>query len=162
MRISALFLVCSTAEYCDPVWCRSTHTHLNNSILNDALRIVTGCLRPTPTENLPVLAGTQPAELRRLGATFSLANRAIHDLDNVLHGQLVGQQDAYQGRLRSRRPFVPATWKLFDSVSKQDIRMKQWTKPKWDADYLKNTSRVRAFVPRVSSRPLGMSLPKTS
>ena len=30
-------------------------------------------------EDLPVLAGIQPAELRRLGATLSLANRAIHD-----------------------------------------------------------------------------------
>ena len=95
LRISALSSVYSTAEYCAPVWCRSTHTGLIDSILNDALRIVTGCLRPTPTEDLPVLAGIQPAELRRLGATLSLANRAIHDPDHVLHGQLVGKQDAH-------------------------------------------------------------------
>ena len=49
LRISALFLVYSTAEYCAPVWCQSTHTRLIDSILNDALRIVAGCLRPTPT-----------------------------------------------------------------------------------------------------------------
>ena len=90
VHISAISFV-----YCAPVWCRSTHTHLINSILNDALRIVTGCLCPTPTEDLPVLGGVQPAELRRLGATFSLANRAIHDFDHVLHGQ----QNAHQGRL---------------------------------------------------------------
>ena len=58
-------LVYSTAECCTPVWCRSMHTRLIGSILNDALRIVTGYLRPTPTEELPVLAGIQPAELRR-------------------------------------------------------------------------------------------------
>ena len=81
LRISALSLVYFTAEYCAPVWCRSTHTCLIDSILNDALRIVTGCLRPTPTEDLPALAGIQPAELRRLGATLFLANRAIHDPD---------------------------------------------------------------------------------
>ena len=40
--------------------------------------------------------------------------------------------------------------------------MKQWTKHKWNANYLVSTSRVRAFIPRVSSRPLGMSLPRTS
>ena len=57
LRISALSLVYFTAEYCAPVWCRSTHTSLIDSILNDALRIVTGCLRPTPMENLPALAG---------------------------------------------------------------------------------------------------------
>ena len=47
-------------------------------------------------EDLPVLAGIQPAELRQLVATISLANRAIHDPNRVLHGQLVGQQDAHQ------------------------------------------------------------------
>ena len=162
LRISALSLVYFTAEYCAPVWCRSTHTRLIDGILNDDLRIVTGCLRPTPTEDLPVLAGIQPGELRRLGATLSLTNRAIHDPDHILLGQLVGQQNAHLGRLRSRRPFVPTAWKLFDSLSKLDIRVKQWTKQKWNADYLESTSRVRAFIPRVSSRPLGMSLPRTS
>ena len=108
LLISALSLVYSTAEYCAPVSCHSTLTRLIDSILNDALRIVTGCLRPTTTEDLPVLAGIQPAELRRLEATLSLVNCAIHDPDHELHGQLVGQEDAHLGRLRSRRPFVPA------------------------------------------------------
>ena len=162
MRISTLSLIYPTAKYCAPVWCRSTHACLIDSILNDALRIITGCLRPTPTEDFPVLASTQPAELRRLGATLSLANRAIHDPDRVLHGQLVGQQDGHLGRLRSRRPFVPAAWKLLNSLSELNIRVKPRTKHKWNADYLETTSRVRAFIPRFSSRPLGTSLPKTS
>ena len=125
LRISALSLVYSTAEYCAPDWCRSTHTYLIDSILNDALCIVTGCLGPTLTEDLPVLAGIQPVELRRLGATLSLANRATHDSDHALHGQLVGQQDAHLERLRSRRLFVPAAWKLLDSLSELDICVKQ-------------------------------------
>ena len=154
LRISALFLVYSTAEHCAPVWCRSTHTRVIDSILNDALRIVTRCLRPTPTEDLPVLAVIQPAELHQLGATLSLANRAIHDSDHVLHGQLVGQQDAHLERLKSRRPFVPAAWKLSGSLSKLDIHVKQWMKHKWNAYYLESTSRVRAFIPRFSSKPL--------
>ena len=112
--------------------------------------------------DLAVIAGIQPAELRQLEATLSLTNCAIHDPDHVLHEQLVGQQDAHQGRLRSRRPFVPAAWKLLGSLSKLDIRVKQWTKHKWNADYLESTSRVRAFIFRVSLRPLGMSLPRTS
>ena len=161
LRISALSLVYFTAEYCAPVWCRSTHTRLIDSILNDVLRMATGCLRPTPTEDLPVLAGIQPAELRRLGSTLSLANRAVHDPEYVLHGKLVGQQDAHLGRLSSRRPFVPAAWKLLGSLSELDIRVKQWTNHKWNAD-LESISRVRAFIPRVSLRPLGISLPRTT
>ena len=54
--ITTLSLVYSTAEYCGPVWCRSAHTRLIDSVLNDALHIVTGCLRPTPTDHLPVLS----------------------------------------------------------------------------------------------------------
>ena len=73
LRIATLSLVYSTAEYCAPVWCRSAHSRIIDSVLNDALHIVTGCLRPTPTDHLHVLSGIQPAELRRLGATLSLA-----------------------------------------------------------------------------------------
>ena len=48
------------------------------------------------------------------------------------------------------------------SLSKLDICVKQWTKHKWNVNSLKSTSRVRAFMPMVSSKPLGMSLPRTS
>ena len=47
LRIATTSLVYSTAEYCAPVWCCIAHTRLTDSVLNDALRIVTGCLRPT-------------------------------------------------------------------------------------------------------------------
>ena len=70
LRIATLSLVYSTAEYCAPIWCCSTHTRLIDSVLNDALRIVTGCLPPTPTDYLPVLSGIQPAELCQLEQTF--------------------------------------------------------------------------------------------
>ena len=81
------------AEYYAPVWCRSAHTRLIDSVLNDALRIVTGCLRPTPTDHLPVLSDIQPAELRRLGATLSLAYRGSLVPDHILHGLLSGSSD---------------------------------------------------------------------
>jgi len=68
LRIATLFH--SIAEYCAPVWCRSAHTRLIDPAINDALRIVTGCLRPTPAVNLPILTGIQPAELCRSGATL--------------------------------------------------------------------------------------------
>ena len=74
LRIATLSLVYSTAQHCAPVWCCSAHTRLIDSVLNDALRILTGCLRPTPTDHLPVLLDIQPAELHRMGATLSLAH----------------------------------------------------------------------------------------
>ena len=116
LRIATLSLVYLTAEYCAPVWCRSVHIRLINSVLNDALRIVTGCLRPTPTDHLPVLSSIQPAELRRMGATLSLAYRGSLDPNHILYGLLSGSSDTRQVRLRSRRPFVPAARNLLDNL----------------------------------------------
>ena len=93
LRIATLSLVYSTAEYYAPVWCRSAHIRLIDSVLNDALRIVTGCLRFTPTDHLPILLGIQPTELRRMGATLSLAHRGSPDTDHILYGLLSGSSD---------------------------------------------------------------------
>ena len=158
LRIATLCLVHSAAEYCAPVWCRSAHTRLIDSVLNDALRIVTGCLRPTPTDHLPVLSGIQPAELRRMGAPLSLAYRGSLDPDHILYGLLNESSDIRQVRLRSRRPFVPAARNLLDNLARLSIRASEWKNHKWKTEYCKNVSRLRAFVPETSARPVGMGL----
>ena len=81
LRTPALSLIYSTAEYCAPAWCRSAHTRLIDSVLNDALRIV----RPTPTDNLPVLSIIQTAEPRRQEATLSLPSRSSLDTGHWPH-----------------------------------------------------------------------------
>ena len=73
--------------------------------MKDALRIVTGCLRPTPADNLPILTGIQPAELRRNGATLSLARRGMEP-GHLLHSALTNSPSADARRFRSRRPFI--------------------------------------------------------
>ena len=158
LRIATLSLVYSTAEYCAPVWCRSAHTHLIDSVLNDALRIVTGSLRPTPTDHLPILSGIQPAELCRMGATLFLAYRGSLDPDHILHGLLSGSSDTGQMRLRSRRPFVLGVRNLLDNLARLGIRASEWTNLKWKTEYCEGASRLCAFVPRTSARPVGMGL----
>ncbi len=64
LRISTEALVFTAAEYCAPAWCRSPHVKKLDTALNDALCTVSGCLRATPTHQLPVLAGIAPAEVR--------------------------------------------------------------------------------------------------
>jgi len=86
----------STAEYCTPVWCRSAHTRLIDPAINDALRIVIGCLRPTPADNLPILVGIEPAELRRSGATLSLARSAMEP-GHLLHSAFTRPSSATHG-----------------------------------------------------------------
>ena len=160
LRIATLCLVYSTAEYCAPVWCRSAHFRLIDSVLNDTLRIVTGCLRPTPTDHLPILSGIQPAELRRMGATLSLAHRGSLDPDHILYGLLSGSSDTGQVRLRSRRPFVAVVRNHLDSLAGLGIRASEWTNHKWKTEYCENVSRLRAFVPGTGARPVGMGLPR--
>ena len=121
LRIATLSLVYSTAEYCVPVWCRSAHTRPIDSVLNNALHIVTGCLHPTPTDHLPVLSGIQPAELCQMGATLSLAHRGSLDPDHILYGFLSGSSDTLQVRLRSRCQFVPAARNLLDNLARLGI-----------------------------------------
>ena len=149
-------------EYCAPVWCRSAHTRLIEIVLNDALGIVTGCLRPTSTDYLPVLAGVQPAELRRLGATLSLEYRGSLDPGHILHELLTGSPDGYRERLKSKRPFVSAARKLLQDLSELDIRAAQWTDFKWSTEYSECSSDLRAFISRTSTRPMGMGLPRSS
>ena len=162
LHIATLSLVYSTAEYCAPVWCRSAHTRLIDSVLNDALRIVTGCLRPTPTDHLPVLSGIQPAELRRLGTTLSLAYYGSLDPDHILYGLLSGSSNTRQVRLRSRRPFVPGAQNLLDNLARLGIRASEWTNHKWKTEYCENASRLRAFVAGSGARPVGMVLPRAA
>ena len=144
LRIATLSLIYSAAEYCAPVWCRSAHTRLINSVLNDALRMVTGCLHPTPTDHLPILSGIQPAELRRMGATLSLAYCGSLDPNHILYGLLNG------------------SWNLLDNFARLGIRASKWTNHKWKTEYCEIASRLRAFVPGTGARPVGMGLPRAA
>ena len=162
LSIATLSLVYSTAEYCAPVWCRSAHTRLIDNVLNDALRIVTWCLRPTPTDHLPIFSDIHPVELCRLGATLFLAHRGSLHSDHILHGLLSGSSDTGQVRLISRRPFVPAAQNRLDNLARLGIRASEWTNHKWNAEYCKGASRLRAFVPWTGTRPVGKDLSRAA
>ena len=159
---TTLSRVYSTAEYCVPVWCRTAHTRLIDSVLNDALRLITECLRPTPTDHLPVLSGIQPTELRRPRATLSLAHHGSLDPNHILYGLLSGSSYTRQARLRSRRLFVSAARNLLDNLARLGIRSSEWKNYKWKTEYCENASKLRAFVPETGARPVGMGLPRAA
>ena len=48
-----------------PVWARAPHGWKLNKELNSACRAVTGCLKPTHVEDLHLLAGIAPPDIRR-------------------------------------------------------------------------------------------------
>ena len=143
LRSASLSLVFSTAECCAAVWCCSAHTRLLDSVLNDALSIITGCLRPTPTNHLSILSGIQPVELRRLRATFSLAKRCTLDLDHIFHNQVGGSLDVHKENLKSNAHLCPLRGNLSCVLSKLSIRSNQWTNYNWRTEYSKSTSTLR-------------------
>jgi len=94
---ATLSLVRSVADHYATAWCRSAHTQHIEPTIKDALRIATGCLRPAPLNNLPVLTGIQQAELHHKKSMLSLVCRALKPGD-LLHSALTGRLDEKQRR----------------------------------------------------------------
>jgi len=143
------------------LWC----PHPPHLAINDALRIVTGYLRPTPPDNLHISAGIQPAELLRKGATLSLARRAMEP-GHLLHSALTCPLSGNTRRLKSRHPFpfVPATQQLVSSSdNNNNIRVVLWADHRCNAEWLDNdnTTRLRTSIPDIGTHPPGMALPRT-
>jgi len=156
LRTATLALVHLTAEYCTPVWCRSARTCFIDPTINDALRIVTVCLCPTPADNLPIIAGIQPAELCRSGATLSLGCRATEP-GHLLHSVLIRPLSAVVRRLKSRHSFVPAAEQLISFADNNNICAAQWADHQWNTEWVDNP-RHRSLIPDTGTRPPGMTL----
>ena len=105
LRTGSLALVYSAAEYASPAWCRSTHTRKLDVALNGTMRIITGCMRPTETTFLPVLAGITPPDIRREARVAKLTVTAKNNSDYLLHYKVTAADAACPQRLVSRRPF---------------------------------------------------------
>jgi len=159
LRTATPALLHSTAESCAPVWCRSAHTRLINPTINDALLTVTGCLRPAPADNLPILAGIQPAEIHRRGATLSLGCRAVEP-GNLLHSALTRPSGAAARRLKSRHPFVPAAKQLISFSDNNNVRAAQWADHQWNAEWADNLTILRTSIPDTGALTPGMTLPR--
>ena len=91
-----------------------------------------------------------------------MAHRGSLDPDHILHGLLSVSSDTRQVRLRSRRTFVPAARNHLDNLARLGIRASEWVNHKWKTEYCENASRLRAFVPGTSARPVGMGLPRVA
>jgi len=146
LQTATLALVHSTAEYCAPVWCRSAHTRLIDPDISNASQIVTGCLCPTPADNLSILASIQPAELCHKGATLSLACHAMEP-GHLLHSVLICPLSANAWRLKSRHPFVPATHEFIIS-SDNNIHMRTLDRSLMECGMVGQPHKTPHFHPR--------------
>ena len=89
----------SAAEYCSPVWSRSSHTHYVDTQLNTTMRIITGTIRSIPLPWLPVLS--PPPYIRRVTFTQRMLQK-VKDCPHLpIHADIFNPPTA---RLPSRRP----------------------------------------------------------
>ena len=119
-----LALVHFTAEYGVPVWCCSAHTHLINKPINDALRIVTKCLHPTPTDNLFILSGIQPIELCYQKVILSLVC-CTQAPEPLQYERLLSPLGGQLQQLKLRNTFVPASLELLNDRTQSGTNIAQ-------------------------------------
>lgn len=65
LRTTALALCFSAGEYASPVCGRSSHTKKVDVALNESCRLIIGCLKNIPVEQLYILSGIAPPLIRR-------------------------------------------------------------------------------------------------
>ena len=76
-------------SYACPVWARSSHASKLDPELNDACRSITGCLRPTNGDELSLLAGIAPPDIRRDVCTRVEKKKQETNATHSLHDQVV-------------------------------------------------------------------------
>jgi len=117
------------------------------------LRIVTGCLRPTPADNLPILAGIQPAELRCNGATVSSTppcHGAWTSAPLSAHPSIECRSTAPQ----IETPICIRRTTTHQCFWQQHACGSLWADYQLDAEWTDNPTRLRIFIPDIGTHPL--------
>ena len=103
LRSSALALCYSAAEYACPVWERSTHAKKLNATLNETCRMITGCLKPTNTNSLPILAGIAPSVvLLNKALCYVIGVKKCHQNQSAILGATAVKRQSQCFRLRPK------------------------------------------------------------
>ncbi|KAL7881731.1 hypothetical protein AOLI_G00085790 [Acnodon oligacanthus] len=139
-------------------WSRSSHVNKVDTAINSTLRIVTGCLKPTPASYLPVLAGIAPASLRREATTLTLARNAQKHDWHILHKATI--TSAPPGRLKSRHPYNKAAQEVPQPIP-EDLSRDAWLAATWkqmlDAGW---SSRLPQYIRDPGGGVKGEDLPR--
>ena len=119
LKQTALALSYSTAEYCAPVWERSSHAKKVDTELNKACRLITGTLRATPLPALYRLASIAPPDIRRDAIARKEKTKQASDPRHPLYNH----QEARK-RLKSRNSFM--TVEALETSDLSKYRLQKW------------------------------------
>ena len=144
LRTTALALTYSTAEYSSAVWARSCHAKKVDPELNNACRIVTGQLRPTPLALLYRSAGIAPPEIRRQIHASTEKHKQETDNRHPLFDHICPES-----RLKSRKSF--RTVKSIHPDDSASCRVEIWEN--WDNTPSEAVQRPREHLPTGTNLP---------
>ena len=155
LRSSALALCYSAAEYCSPVWSQSHHCYKVDVALNECLRLVSVCIKSTPTDILPVLCGIEHTDIRRDKNILEFCNRVFseegHVLDNLITHPLTNN------RLRSRVPLSKRMHSLASDIN-GTTSSKSWATTTWRWRWQNLNYRRCQYISEPSVKPSGDDL----
>ena len=88
------FFIFSVSESCCRIWSQSHHCKKVDTSLNECLRLISCCVKSTPTELLSILFGIEPMDIRRNKNIPSLCIRVMENTHifhqtAILHLQVV-------------------------------------------------------------------------
>lgn len=149
LRTSALALVYSVGEYCSPVWINSAHTNKIDTQLNDTMRMVSGTVKSTPLQWLPVLSNIPPPPLRRKAALKREWQKCCNNTRLPVHQD---HSNRPTQRLRSRKP----AWKLGETLIQDDFQMDAAWKDEWKES---NPDSLN-LITDPTAQPAGFNLPR--
>lgn len=149
LRTTALALSYSVAEYCCPTWINSTHTKQVDVQLNQAMRIITGCIRSTNTLWLPVLSNIPPPTLRRSEALLKVWNNIQKNPKLPIHQDI---SESEHQRLKSRKP----PWRTAISLASTSFNVNKSWNTLWEQSSVAN----KHLIENPAIRLKGFHLPR--
>ena len=155
LQTAAVCRVYGPAEYCAPAWSSSTHTAKIDIVLNTTMRIVSGCLKSTPTLYLPVVSGIIPPDIRRSNISLKLFNKANSDPAHLLHNAST-RGSTIKPRLTSRTPFSKQCVLVNSSDNTDNPRT--WQMNTWNSRWANLSTPLHRYISSPSTNPIGHDL----
>ncbi|XP_050508163.1 uncharacterized protein LOC126885603 [Diabrotica virgifera virgifera] len=120
LRTSALALCFSATEFGASVWANSAHAKNVDVALNETVRIISGCLKPTPIEEVYPIAGIAPPPIRRKVTSEVERKKQETDRRHPLY-----DHQTQPSRLRSRKSFLKTSRSIPEAPETRRIHLWQ-------------------------------------
>lgn len=85
LRTATMAIVYNSAEYKAPVWVNSTQVSRIDSQLNNSMRIISGTVKSTRKQLLPVLTNIMPPHIRRIETLVNTVRSCLNHKRSLLY-----------------------------------------------------------------------------